>query len=160
MKKVMMIAAVVAALTSCQSKNGQTQAVVTDEETVTLTAPDSSSETVALYEGILPAADGPGIKYSLSLDKADPASECRFVLVTTYLDANGPGQHKSHTIRGVKRLFRSGADNGSKQAYKLVPDSDESPLYFVVVDDSTLRLVNDSLEESASGLNYDIVLVK
>ena len=59
MKKVMMIAALAAALVSCQSKGTQNNdAVAMDESVMAVTGNDSSA--VAVYEGILPAADGPG----------------------------------------------------------------------------------------------------
>ena len=65
MKKVMMIAALAAALVSCQSKGTQNNdAVAMDESVMAVTGNDSSA--VAVYEGILPAADGPGIQYVLS----------------------------------------------------------------------------------------------
>ena len=45
-------------------------------------------------------------------------------------------------------------------AYKLTPSDGDAPVYFVVVNDTTLRLVNDSLQEAVSDLNYDIIQVK
>ena len=51
-------------------------------------------------------------------------------------------------------------NNNKKTAYKLTPDNGDSPVYFVVVNDTTLRLVNDSLQEAVSDLNYDIIQVK
>lgn len=60
MKKVMMIAALAAALVSCQSKGTQNNdTVAMDESVMAVTGNDSSA--VAVYEGILPAADGPEI---------------------------------------------------------------------------------------------------
>ena len=63
-------------------------------------------------------------------------------------------------------LQRKTADctQGSEQkpvtAVKLTPKDGEAPMYFVVVNDTTLRLVNDSLQEAVSDLNYDIIKVK
>ena len=45
-------------------------------------------------------------------------------------------------------------------AVKLTPKDGEAPMYFVIVNDTTLRLVNDSLQEAVSDLNYDIIKVK
>ena len=42
----------------------------------------------------------------------------------------------------------------------MTPDDGDTPVYFVVVNDTTLRLVNDSLQEAVSDLNYDIIQVK
>ncbi|WP_294618477.1 copper resistance protein NlpE N-terminal domain-containing protein [uncultured Bacteroides sp.] len=157
MKKVMMIAAIAAALASCQSKGNQNNNVM-DEGIMTVTS--SGPSTVTVYKGILPAADGPGIQYVLSVDSVSPDSECGYTLVTTYLDAEGRGQNRSFTSTGKRQVIRKDANNYKKTAYKLTPDDGDTPLYFVVVNDTTLRLVNDSLQETVSGLNYDIIQMK
>ena len=169
MKKVMMIAALAAALVSCQSKGTQNNdAVAMDESVMAVTGNDSSA--VAVYEGrdassgtatgILPAADGPGIQYVLSVDSVGPDGESGYTLVTTYLDAEGPGKNKSFTSKGKKEVIQKDVNNKKKTVIKLTPDDGDTPVYFVVVNDTTLRLVNDSLQEAVSDLNYDIIQVK
>lgn len=81
-------------------------------------------------------------------------------LVTTYLDAEGQGKNKSFTSKGKKQVIKKTVDNKQKTAYKLTPNDGDAPVYFVVVNDTTLRLVNDSLQEAVSDLNYDIIQVK
>ena len=149
MKKVMMIAAIAAALVSCQSKGTQNNDSTVDEGVLTVAGNDSSA--VAVYEGLLPAADGPGIQYVLSVDSVGPDGESGYTLVTTYLDAEGQGK---------KQVIKKTVDNKQKTAYKLTPNDGDAPVYFVVVNDTTLRLVNDSLQEAVSDLNYDIIQVK
>lgn len=156
MKKVMLIAAIAAALVSCQSKSNQNN-YTTDESVMAVAADDSSA--VAVYEGILPAADGPGIQYVLSIDSIGPNGESGYTLITTYLDADGQGKNKSYTTKGKRRILHRDINNRNRTAYQLIPDDGEDPVYFVVVNDTTLRLVNDSLQEAVSDLNYDIVQV-
>lgn len=158
MKKVMMIAAIAAALVSCQSKGTKNNDTVMDEGVMAVEASDSSA--VAVYEGILPAADGPGIQYVLSVDSVGPNGESGYTLVTTYLDAEGPGKNKSFTTKGKKQVIHKDVNNKKKTAIKLTPNDGDEPVYFVVVNDTTLRLVNDSLQEAVSDLNYDIIQVK
>ena len=158
MKKVMMIAAIAAALVSCQSKGTQNNDTAMDEGVMTVTG--NASSAVAVYEGILPAADGPGIQYVMSVDSIGPDGESGYTLVTTYLDADGPGKNKSFTTTGKKEMIQKDVNNKKKTAIKLTPDNGEAPVYFVVVNDTTLRLVNDSLQEAVSDLNYDIIQVK
>ena len=81
MKKVMMIAAIAAALVSCQSKGTQNNDSAVGEGVLTVAGNDSSA--VAVYEGLLPAADGPGIQYVLSVDSVGPDGESGYTLVTT-----------------------------------------------------------------------------
>ena len=101
MKKVMMIATFTAALVSCQSKGTpNNDAVAVDEGIMTVAGNDSSA--VAVYEGILPAADGPGIRYVLSVS---PDGESGYTLVTTYLDAEGPGKNKSFNFQRKERSY-------------------------------------------------------
>ncbi|WP_294585910.1 copper resistance protein NlpE N-terminal domain-containing protein [uncultured Bacteroides sp.] len=158
MKKVMMIAAIAAALVSCQSKGNQNNDSAMDEGVMAVAGNDSSA--VAVYEGILPAADGPGIQYVLSVDSVGPNGESGYTLVTTYLDADGAGQNKSFTSKGKKEVIQKDVNKNKKTAYKLTPNNGDAPVYFVVVNDTTLRLVNDSLQEAVSDLNYDIIQVK
>ena len=133
MKKVIMLAAVVAALASCQSKANKAAEAQADSLAIAMTP---ITELTEVYEGTLPAADGPGIDYVLTLNAATDGVDTVYTLDMTYLDAEGQGQNK------------------------LTPKDGEAPMYFVVVNDTTLRLVNDSLQEAVSNLNYDIIKVK
>ena len=157
MKKVIMLAAVVAALASCQSKANKTAEAEADSLAIAMTP---ITELTEVYEGTLPAADGPGIQYVLSVDSVGPDGESGYTLVTTYLDAEGPGKNKSFTSKGKKEVIQKDVNNKKRTAIKLTPDDGDTPVYFVVVNDTTLRLVNDSLQEAVSDLNYDIIQVK
>ena len=157
MKKVMMIAAIAAALVSCQSKGTKAEEAVADSLAVAM---EPTMEETPVYEGLLPAADGPGIQYVLSVDSVGPDGESGYTLVTTYLDAEGQGKNKSFTSKGKKQVIKKTVNNKQKTAYKLTPSDGDAPVYFVVVNDTTLRLVNDSLQEAVSDLNYDIIQVK
>ena len=157
MKKVIMLAAVVAALASCQSKANKTAEAEADSLAIAMTP---ITELTEVYEGTLPAADGPGIQYVLSVDSVGPDGESGYTLVTTYLDAEGPGKNKSFTSKGKKEVIQKDVNNKKKTVIKLTPDDGDTPVYFVVVNDTTLRLVNDSLQEAVSDLNYDIIQVK
>lgn len=159
MKKVMMMAALAAALVSCQSKgNGNNDALALGEGVMTVVAGDSSA--VAVYEGILPAANGQGIQYVLSIDSVGPGGESSYTLVTTYMNDDGTKKNKSFTTTGQKQVVRKRVNNKEKTALKLTPDDGSAPIYFAVVNDTTLRLVNDSLQETVGSMNYDIVQVQ
>ena len=134
MKKVIMLAAVVAALASCQ--------------------------LTEVYEGTLPAADGPGIDYVLTLNAATDGVDTTYTLDMTYLDAEGQGQNKTFTSNGKQQTVHKVVNKKPVTAVKLTPKNGEAPMYFVIVNDTTLRLVNDSLQEAVSDLNYDIIKVK
>ncbi|WP_373843391.1 copper resistance protein NlpE N-terminal domain-containing protein [Bacteroides heparinolyticus] len=154
MKKVMMIAAIAAALVSCKSKGTNNNDSASTNETVMAVTENAAAEVV--YKGILPAADGPGIQYVLKLDNINSTEEGTYTLETTYLEAEGAGKDKSFTSKGKKQ----DVNNEKKTAIKLIPDDSDTPIYFVIVNDSTLRLVNEELQEAAGELNYDIVLVR
>ena len=76
------------------------------------------------------------------------------------MDAEGPVKNKSFTSKGKKEVIQKDVNNKKKTVIKLTPDDGDTPVYFVVVNDTTLRLVNDSLQEAVSDLNYDIIQVK
>ena len=114
MKKVMMIAAFAAALVSCQSKGTQNNdAVAVDEGVMAVAGNDSSA--VAVYEGILPAADGPGIQYVLSVDSVGPDGEAVYTLVTTYWMPKAPERTKALLPKERKKLSRKTSITRRKQ---------------------------------------------
>mgnify|MGYP000453054278 CR=1 FL=1 len=84
MKKVIMLAAVVAALASCQSKANKAAEAEADSLSIEM-AP--ITEVTEVYEGTLPAADGPGIDYVLTLNAATDGVDTTYTLDMTYLDA-------------------------------------------------------------------------
>ena len=74
MKKVIMLAAVVAALVSCQSKGTKAEEAAADSLAVVM---EPTMEETQVYEGVLPAADGPGIRYVLTLNTLANAADTR-----------------------------------------------------------------------------------
>lgn len=158
MKKVILLAAVVAALASCHSKANK--AAEAEADSLALVS-NPITETTEIYAGTLPAADGPGIDYVLTLNTATDGVDTTYTLDMTYLDAEGPGKNKTFTSKGKQQTIHKVVDKKPVTAIKLTPQNNkEAPQYFVIVNDTTLRLVNDSLQESVSDLNYDIVKIK
>ena len=76
------------------------------------------------------------------------------------IDAEGQGQNKTFTSKGKQQTVHKVVNKKPVTAVKLTPKDGEAPMYFVIVNDTTLRLVNDSLQEAVSDLNYDIIKVK
>lgn len=144
MKKLFFALAACAAMVACQDK-GQTAAATGNDSTVV----DS-----ICYQGEVPAADGPGVRYELALANDTTKG---FRLTETYLEAEN-GKDMTNTYSGVLEVVEKDVNGTKKTAYKLVNGNDAS--YFLVVNDSVLRMVNKELEEAASGLNYDLKLVK
>ena len=77
MKKVIMLAAVVAALASCQSKANKAAEAQADSLALAMTP---ITELTEVYEGTLPAADGPGIDYVLTLNAATDGVDTTYTL--------------------------------------------------------------------------------
>ncbi|MBR5804326.1 MAG: copper resistance protein NlpE N-terminal domain-containing protein [Bacteroidaceae bacterium] len=153
MKKVFMLAALVAALASCHSKQQNNVAEVD------IIATDSAGieDITEIYRGTLPAADGPGIDYILTLNEEINGTDTIFMLDMIYLDAKGPGNNIAFNTKGKQQKIQKMVDRRPKKAVKLTPNTGEAPMYFLVVNDTTLRMVNDSLMEITTDTSYDIV---
>lgn len=156
MKKVIMLAAVVAALVSCQSKANK----AAEAEADSLAMETPITDVGEVFEGTLPAADGPGIDYVLVLNAMTDGNDTTYTLDMTYLDPEGQAMNKKMTTKGKQQMIQKMVNKKPKTAVKLTPSDGSAPMYFVMVNDTTLRLVNDSLQESVSDLNYDIIKVK
>ena len=158
MKKLLMFAALVAALASCQSNNKKTvQAEMADTTMDALPI----MEVDEVFTGTIPAADGPGIDFVLTLGVTTDGIDTLYTLDMSYLDAAGPGKNQTFTSKGKKNEIHKVVNNKPKKAVKLTPDDGNSPMYFVIVNDTTLRMVNDStLQETISQSVYDLTKVK
>ena len=159
MKKLVMFAAVIVALVSCQSNNKKNVEIELLDDSLVAELPIVEVDEV--FTGTIPAADGPGIDYVLTLGITTDGIDTLYTLDMTYLDAAGPGKNKTFTSKGTKKDIHKVVNNQPKKAIKLTPDNGDSPMYFVVVNDTTIRLVNDStLEESITQTVYDMTKVK
>lgn len=101
------------------------------------------------YEGVLPAADCPGVIYSLTLNADIEGSDTLFMLKQTYLEAGENGGNISFELQGVQRM-REG------KYIQLYPNNGEQQMNFYQVDDNTIRYVNADFQPIANGLNYDL----
>lgn len=122
-----------------------------------------------VYTGVLPAADADGVRYTLKLDYDDNFREGDYDLVETYLKGDttataGFNDEKSFKSEGDFKVVEK---DGMKylrliaKARKKSAGSKADNLCFMVDSDSTLTLVNDSLESSTNAaLNYTLKLVK
>ena len=139
MKKLMLIVAACAAMVACK-QSGKTAENMNGNDSVT----DS-------------VVDGPGIRYSLAL-AGDSTNG--YHLTMTYLEAEN-GKDKAFDYNGVAEVVTKTVGGKEKKAYKFSLGEKEAPAYFMIVDDSTLRAVNDQLEEAVTkDLNYDLKLKK
>ena len=153
MKKVFMLATLVAALASCHSKQQNNVA----EIDVIATDSAGVEDITEVYYGTLPAADGPGIDYILTLNEEIVGKDTLFTLDMIYLDAEGPGKNMAFKTKGKQQKVHKVVNKHPKKAVKLSPNTGEPPIYFLVVNDTTLRMVNDSLMEMTTDTSYDIV---
>ena len=82
-----------------------------------------------------------------------------FSLKETYLKAEN-GKDKVLNYTGKAEKIEKDVKGEKKVGYKFTTGKDDA-LYFLQANDSTLRMVNDQLEEAATkDLNYDLKLVK
>lgn len=149
MKKIILFAAALAMLASC---NSNTKPAVSNSADSTTVATDSAATDDSLrFEGTIPAADGPGTDYTIALAND---STLGYSVTRTDKEAEN-GKDFTTTFTGkAKKVSKNGRD-GLK--LNLGEDDDE---YFVQLGDSVLRMVNEDLEDAASGLNYDLKRIK
>lgn len=109
---------------------------------------DAPFEMQGVWQGILPAADCPGIEYLLTLQP-----EGHYKLTVTYIDGEGDGIDIVLFSDGnVVRFFKD-----ESQFLRLLPPPGNDTVYFKIVDADTLRLVNSQLEQPENYSLYNIV---
>lgn len=149
MKKIILFAAALAMFASC---NNNTKSATNNDADSTAVSTDSiATEDSLRFEGTIPAADGPGTQYTIALAND---STLGYSVTRTDKEAEN-GKDFTTTFTGKAEKVSKNGHNGLK--LNLGEDDDE---YFVQMGDSVLRMVNEDLEEAASGLNYDLRRIK
>ena len=133
----MLLFAASAAMIACQN-NGKTAAT------------DTMATDSAVYEGEIPGADASSV-YTLKL--ANDSTDGFALHIQS-----SKAQAKPEDYTGKKVVETKKVDGKDVTVYKFALGKDTT--YFKVVNDSTLRMVNDQAEEAASKLSYDLKLKK
>lgn len=107
------------------------------------------------YEGLLPAADGMGIRYELSLRHREFSGDGYFLLSLTYLEAEN-GRDVTFSYMGSRVTQRGIPADNDAVVWQLIPDTGDQPFNFLFEDEETLVLLNSSFEKSRSELNYTL----
>ncbi len=153
MKKIMFMVAACAAMVACN--NGKTTAnnggADSSAQDSTAAAGDS-----AVYEGLTPAADVAGIKYRVALAKD---SSNGFSVSEAYMKSASETD-TVYNYTGKYQIVKKDV-KGKPNTYYQFELGKDNETNFLVVNDSTLRLVNSDFEEPAvntKDMNYDLKL--
>ena len=115
--------------------------------------PTTNQFTPITYRGVLPAADCAGIDYILTLNDSIAGTDTLFALRMVYIEGDNNGGDITFDSRGRQQRFEVGTQCG----YRLMPDDGERATYFAIVNDSTLRMSDSTLNRIESPFNYDLV---
>ena len=107
------------------------------------------------YEGLLPAASCPGIRYTLTVSAPRHSGDGTFSLTLTYLEAEN-GEDRSYHYAGKRLTQRGMPGDNDATVWQLVADDGRERFNFLVESDSVLTLLNDNFERSDSELNYSL----
>lgn len=117
------------------------------------------------YEGVLPAADAAGIRYSLVIDYDDDnPAKGDYELTQTYLKDDG-SPISSFYSEGDFDVKTGTPANSAARYLVMVPEVEDGAapadtMYFLAETDSTLTLAGEDLSKSVNpGLNYTITRV-
>lgn len=121
------------------------------------TSGESGEMVESSYEGILPAADCPGIRYSLTVRSGEHSGDGRFTLVMTYLEAED-GKDVSYTVEGDRFTQRGTPDDNDAVVWQLVPDDASEGRYNLLCEDGgeRLTLLDADFRRIDSELNYTL----
>ena len=153
MKKIMLMVAACAAMVACT--NGKTTA---NNESKDSTQDSSVAADSAVYEGMTPAADVAGIKYRVALAQD---STNGFSVSESYMKSDTEAD-TTYNYTGKYQIVKKDVKGKSNTYYQFELGKDNKT-NFLVVNDSTLRLVNSDFEEPAvnsKDMNYDLKLKK
>ena len=147
MKRILFLLAVTAMFAACNGNKNAKTAPAQDSTAIDSTDTSAQNGDSLVYEGMTPAADCEGIRYRIAMD----AQKKNFTAKEDYMETETQVKNTFYEKGTIAPYEKNG-----KKGLKFSTGKDDA-LYFVTVGDSTLRMVNDELEEAVSG-NYDLKL--
>ena len=108
-----------------------------------------------VYEGSLPCADCSEIKTRLEIliDYNNP--EPPFILKQAYIGSKD--EDKTSITHGVYGTLKETYRDNDATVYELNPDKPKETMYFLRVNDDTLKMLNREIKEIKSELNYNLI---
>lgn len=171
MKKVTLSLLLLTAAVCCSPRQSSIKGIVGDASMNTATVFDNAGDTLAFstmdsekireeqitcrFEGLLPATDGPGILYSLTITHHRHSGDGTFTLTTTYIEAED-GKNAVFSYKGRRYTQRGIHGDNDATVWQCVSDNGEDIFNFLKEDEETLVLLNGNFEKSPSHLDYSL----
>lgn len=158
MKKVFILVAMAAIITSCGSKGNKSAEMIAEGESDSIFAVNDSTlgdlQTYT-YEGIIPAADAEGINYQLTLQETGEDSLGTYNLTTTYLGTKDGNQ--VFTDSGTVVTIIGIPNDSTAIVYQLVSAAPgHKKTNFLAEGDSAVTMIGKDFKKAASKLNYTL----
>ena len=111
------------------------------------------------YEGVLPCADCPGIRYDLTIRSREKSGEGTFSLSQTYLEAED-GKDATFVTNGKCITLQDIPGEKNVTVWQLVSDNEDEVMNFLCENDSTITLIGDDFKKAETELNYSLKKVQ
>ena len=161
MKKQLVTASLLALLAASCGHRTDRSTAAPDSSKPSAQATDTAAlgpEMLRTYEGLLPAADGPGIRYELTLENREHSGDGTYRLAMTYLEAEN-GRDTTFFSSGRWGTLRGTDDDPDATVYQLnIGDTTLEQINFLSYPDSLIMLGAD-MKRAESKLNYTLKLV-
>ena len=165
MKKQLVTASLLALLAASCGHRTDRSTAAPDSSKPAAAASAQATDTAALgpemlrtYEGLLPAADGPGIRYELTLENREHSGDGTYRLAMTYLEAEN-GRDTTFFSSGRWGTLRGTDDDPDATVYQLnIGDTALEQINLLSYPDSLIMLGAD-MKRAESKLNYTLKLV-
>lgn len=157
MTKLLLFTTLLLGLFGCGNNTGARNASETENHTdgpaAELVIKDGLGDvSERTYEGTLPCADCPGIRYTLTLRNQEHSGDGVFELTTEYIDRD------TFREQGTWLTLRGNADDPDATIYQLNPEPASEPLYFLYRGES-LEMLDREQRKIESELNYTLKAV-
>ncbi|MCM1373112.1 MAG: copper resistance protein NlpE N-terminal domain-containing protein [Bacteroides sp.] len=139
-----------AGIVSCTGTSN-TKCGATNEET----SQELEKMETHVYEGLLPAASGPGIEYVLTIHSCQHSGDGTFTLALTYKEAED-GKDKTFTYTGKRMTLRGIPEDDNATVWQCISEDGKETFNFLREDENKLTLLNDQFEKPQTQLNYSL----
>ncbi|MBC5992517.1 copper resistance protein NlpE [Pontibacter cellulosilyticus] len=117
-------------------------------------ASNPNTAYLGVYQGTLPCTDCQGIVMELTLKENGKSKSKTFVLKQKYLGK--PAAQSVYTVTGKWFLATGNKQNPKARILQLIPDGKEDLLYFELLKDGSIKMLDNRQNQLKSKHNYTL----
>ncbi|MEJ8802203.1 copper resistance protein NlpE [Pontibacter sp. H249] len=148
------LALLMASALSLYTYQGQSHTLTANPAEASINIANATAAYTGTYKGTVPCADCQGITMELKLQENSRSKSKTFILKQQYLGK--PANNNTYVVTGKWFMATGNKQNPKAKVLQLIPDGKEDLMYFELLKDGSVKLLDNRQNQIKSKHNYTL----